>query len=743
MTIYRQSISVRNIATGIFVLAMFSGCLSDEVDTKVVVGPTTDIDLSGSVGDGPVIGADMLVMTSSGDMIAEFQSDANAGYNITINATGPSYPLIIQATGGVDLVTGIAPDFEMSGAVFEESSSAVANVNPFSTFSVALARELPGGLTGVNLESAQETVSTVLNSGLASLVISGPMGSRIDQTNVAEIVKASEVLAERVRRSRDLLLASGLATSGDQVINALASDLLDTVIDGVGGASADRRTAAVSTIVNAQVLLEAMANELHVNGTNITNAMRTAVEQVSAASPNPTIDGLLVTAQMLSKARVGLAAAYFVDADPAILRLHTMVSDLQPGQNSTLVRVLFPAGYRNTLGNVLALIASADSATIDQVNAIARGNGDISVGNLAPTIQGVPAASVSVGAVYSFVPSAADANGDALVFDIVNRPFWANFDTSTGEISGTPSAAEVGSYMNILISVSDGELAAGLPSFTINVSANNTAPQISGTAPTSVDVGANYSFIPTASDADGDVLGFSIVGRPSWASFDTTSGSLSGAPSAADVGTFAGISISVSDGQLTASLPAFSIVVGAINSPPQISGTAPGSVKVGDNYSFTPTASDPDGDTLVFSVSSLPSWASFNATTGQISGVPAANDVGVYSNIIVAASDGQASASLSPFSITVDAVSLGSATLSWAAPTLNDDGSALTDLAGYKLYWGTTPGNYPNSVTINNVSVLTYVVDNLAPGTYEFVATSFNSAGVESRYSGTATKVVP
>ena len=44
----------------------------------------------------------------------------------------------------------------------------------------------------------------------------------------------------------------------------------------------------------------------------------------------------------------------------------------------------------------------------------------------------------------------------------------------------------------------------------------------------------------------------------------------------------------------------------------------------------------------------------------------------------------------------------GSATLSWAAPTKNEDGTALTDLAGYKLYWGTTPGSYPNSVTINN-----------------------------------------
>jgi hypothetical protein len=66
----------------------------------------------------------------------------------------------------------------------------------------------------------------------------------------------------------------------------------------------------------------------------------------------------------------------------------------------------------------------------------------------------------------------------------------------------------------------------------------------------------------------------------------------------------------------------------------------------------------------------------------------------------------------------------------------------LTDLAGYKIYWGTTAGNYPNSVTINDATATTYVVDNLAPGAYEFVATSFNTSNVESSYSTPATKVV-
>jgi hypothetical protein len=80
--------------------------------------------------------------------------------------------------------------------------------------------------------------------------------------------------------------------------------------------------------------------------------------------------------------------------------------------------------------------------------------------------------------------------------------------------------------------------------------------------------------------------------------------------------------------------------------------------------------------------------------------------------------------------------------LSWSAPQLNEDGTALTDLAGYKIYWGTTSGSYPNSVTIEDTSMTTYVVGNLTAGTYEFVATAFNASGVESRYSSPATKVL-
>ena len=172
------------------------------------------------------------------------------------------------------------------------------------------------------------------------------------------------------------------------------------------------------------------------------------------------------------------------------------------------------------------------------------------------------------------------------------------------------------------------------------------------------------------------------------------------------------------------------------NQAPTISGNPPAAVMVGESYSFTPVASDPDGDTLTFSIENQPNWANFDSGTGQISGTPTLAAVGPYSNIRMSVSDGQASASLSSFTIDVTQVATASTTLSWTAPTMNQDGTTLTDLAGYRIHYGRSSRSYTTTIQIDNPSVTTYLVDNLTPDTYYFAATAFNTAGEESQYSG-------
>lgn len=82
-------------------------------------------------------------------------------------------------------------------------------------------------------------------------------------------------------------------------------------------------------------------------------------------------------------------------------------------------------------------------------------------------------------------------------------------------------------------------------------------------------------------------------------------------------------------------------------------------------------------------------------------------------------------------------------TLSWQAPALNLDGSSLTNLAGFRVYWGTTPGTYSNSAQIGSAATRTHTITGLGRGTWYFVVTALNSSGIESPYSNVWSKVVP
>jgi len=116
--------------------------------------------------------------------------------------------------------------------------------------------------------------------------------------------------------------------------------------------------------------------------------------------------------------------------------------------------------------------------------------------------------------------------------------------------------------------------------------------------------------------------------------------------------------------------------------------------------------------------------------------------VGNFTNIVIAVSDGRASARLPAFDITVDAIALGSATLSWNPPTENVDGSTLTDLMGYRIYYGRNENQLTRTVVINNPGLTRYVVENLAAARWHFTMTSINADGVESRRSPTVSKTI-
>ena len=274
---------------------------------------------------------------------------------------------------------------------------------------------------------------------------------------------------------------------------------------------------------------------------------------------------------------------------------------------------------------------------------------------------------------------------------------------------------------------------------------------ISGTPASGVLAGQTYTFTPTAYDSRTRPLVFAIANRPSWATFSSSSGQLSGTPTAANVGSYSSIVIAVSDGYRTATLPAFSVQVSGAAAPPTpapppvISGTPPASVQAGSSYAFQPTASDPGGLTLAFSVQNKPAWATFSIVNGSLSGTPSSSQAGTYANVIISASDGQSASALPAFSINVTSapVVTGTALLDLTEPTRNTDGSALTDLAGVRIYYGASPTNLTQVVQLADPAISSYTVSNLASGTWYFGATAYTSTGTESALSPIVSKTIP
>jgi hypothetical protein len=291
-----------------------------------------------------------------------------------------------------------------------------------------------------------------------------------------------------------------------------------------------------------------------------------------------------------------------------------------------------------------------------------------------PALSGTPATKVTAGNLYNFKP----ASSGAKEFSITNTPSWASFDGTTGTLSGTPAKADVASYAGIVITATNPAGSTSMGPFAINVVP--PLPTVSGTPPSKATTGFEYSFTPTATDA----ASFSIVNKPAWGAFDTSNGRLYGTPTTSNLGTSTGIYIKATNGTGTVQMGPFSIAV--VRPLPTISGEPATAVTTGDSYSFTPTAT---GATS-YSITNKPLWASFNTLSGALTGKPSTSYVGTTSNIVIRAINSTGSASLAPFSITV----------SRPMPTISGTPAAVAPTA--KLYSFIPTATNATSFSISN-----------------------------------------
>ena len=658
--------------------------------------------VSGSVGDGPIVGARVRVFTKNGSQLLQTTSTESADYNLTVKTQGNNYALRVEADRGIDLVTGMEPDFRLVSAIARPNERTISNINPFTTL-IFRAAEQSGGINDSTVAAARHAVVSRYAFGLDTAIIADPTSTEITASNVHVIVKTSETLGEMVRRTRDALVSTGMNIDGDGVIAALSADLSDGWIDGIGAYGSSSRIAAVANVAGAAVMIEAMSDQLQVYGVNATQAMDQAIRQVRPNAPaSATTSNVRIPASAFEQTARMLRAAQAVSPDTRIAAAIELLESATPNALPAEIAALLPAGIRSLLRNATIDTAYAPNDVIAAVNDRGRG------GNAPPAPAPEP------GPDPDPEPPPAPPPGP----EPEPEP---------------PPAPPPGP---------DPEPEPPAPP-------PNTPPAISGNPSPSAEIGAQWSFTPTASDADGDTLTFSVQNQPSWATFTSWNGRLRGTPTSAHVGTYNPLITTLSDGQATTSLPAFSITVNAPppppNQPPVISGSpSTTTLVVGSPWSFTPTASDPDGDALTFSITGRPSWMTFNSGTGSLAGTPSSAHVGVYTNIRISVTDGTHTVHLPAFTLTVTAPqpSTGSATVSWTPPTHRVDGTPLGSISNFRIYYGRNPSDLDQVVTVGS-GITSYQIDNLEQGTWYFAVTATCGGGLESARSAMGSKTIP
>jgi hypothetical protein len=196
---------------------------------------------------------------------------------------------------------------------------------------------------------------------------------------------------------------------------------------------------------------------------------------------------------------------------------------------------------------------------------------------------------------------------------------------------------------------------------------------------------------------------------------------------------------------VVARLPLLLVVIAgpvqAANLAPLLSGTPRMMIPAGTAYGFRPFALDINHDPLAFNIVNKPPWASFNITTGELSGTPLNSQSGMYSGIVISVSDGFSTAVLPAFFILVTAT--GAADLRWSPPTTNTDGTPLTDLAGYRVYYRRIGAAEPPPINVQGAAATSYHIGGLITGFYSFGVTALSAAGVESQPTPARFKYIP
>lgn len=196
---------------------------------------------------------------------------------------------------------------------------------------------------------------------------------------------------------------------------------------------------------------------------------------------------------------------------------------------------------------------------------------------------------------------------------------------------------------------------------TITVVIEDVAPVLSYIGSKAVNENSSLSFTIYATDANGDSITYSSIGLPSGASFDVNTGVFSWTPAYTASGTYDVVFVAKANG-LTDS-ETVTITVGNVDRAPVLNTIGNKTASMNTLLSFTVSATDLDGDSIVYSATGLPTGATFSTTTGEFSWTPVNGTEGIYVVTFTAESKGLTDSEMVVISTSVDKTTLTAALL--------------------------------------------------------------------------------
>lgn len=375
-------------------------------DTPAPVAP------SGKVVQGAVSGAKVFADHKTGAE-ANYKMDADEASTATTTAADGTFTL--AAVPGYDYVS--------------VSSGGVDSI----TGQPAMQMLAPAGVGIIS----PLTTMVAMDPGTESVIASLGVNYKDD---VSKAVTPAVLLfiqsVQTVVATMTAALNTGGSTMKDDQINAIQRAILTQVAAGIKGKTVAQMTSPTTLTTTLQTAVNNALVNIVADTANSNITMTTTTQALANAVVTNTLINTVATA---------------VDSTGTF---STAAADAKPEAT---------------------IITPADAATINTQSATEAAVADTKVTvtkkpNTPPTISGSPTLNITAGQSYSFTPTAVDADGDSLTFEIANKPAWASFNTATGKLSGVATATASG----IVIYVTDGVATVSLPAFTVTVVTGTT-----------------------------------------------------------------------------------------------------------------------------------------------------------------------------------------------------------------------------------------------------------------------------